>query len=147
MGGGSHASRLAEAISSINPEVIDLSIGGWKVSENNASDLANDISEAIENADAVEDCTIILILFNSNLYKGGDKTLQRDPEKIDSAYHSVGELQLISDEQFKAVFETAIPIFRAAKGDLIVGPLASYSIHKCCKEPGHVTNSEDPSLR
>ena len=130
MGGGSHASRLAEAISSINPEVIDLSIGGWKVSENNASDLANDISEAIENADAVEDCTIILILFNSNLYKGGDKTLQRDPEKIDSAYHSVGELQLISDEQFKAVFETAIPIFRAAKGDLY------------CRPAGKVRNSQ-----
>ena len=58
----------------------------------------------------------------------------------------MGELQFISEEQFKSLFETAIPILRAARGAriLIVGPLARYAIHKCCEEASHVTKSEDP---
>ena len=51
MGGGSHASRLANALGSINPEVVDLSIGGWKVTEDNVRDLATDIGDALEAAD------------------------------------------------------------------------------------------------
>ena len=40
IGGGSHASRLAAAVGSIYPEVVDLTIGGWKLSEKSAEDLA-----------------------------------------------------------------------------------------------------------
>ena len=35
LGGGSHARRLAEAVGHINPEVIDLTIGGWKINTEN----------------------------------------------------------------------------------------------------------------
>ena len=42
-GGGSHAGRLAAAVGAIYPEVVDLTVGGWKVSEKAAEDLAYDI--------------------------------------------------------------------------------------------------------
>ena len=48
VGGGSLACRLAEAIGATHPEVVDLSKGGWRVNEDNARDLPNDITDALE---------------------------------------------------------------------------------------------------
>ena len=42
-GGGSHTGRLAAAVGAIYPEVVDLTGGGWKVSEKAAEYLAYDI--------------------------------------------------------------------------------------------------------
>ena len=71
VGGGSHACRLAEALGATHPEVVDLSIGGWRVNEDNARDLANDISDALEATECLEDVTVILNLFDNSIYKGG----------------------------------------------------------------------------
>ena len=40
VGGGSHASRLATSIGSIYPEVVDLTIGGWRLTEKSGENLA-----------------------------------------------------------------------------------------------------------
>ena len=40
VGGGSHASRLATSIGPIYPEVVDLTIGGWRLTEKSGENLA-----------------------------------------------------------------------------------------------------------
>ena len=42
-GGGSHTSRLATSIGSTYPEVVDLTIGGWILTEKSGENLAYDI--------------------------------------------------------------------------------------------------------
>ena len=49
--GGSHACRIAEAARSTYPEVVDLSIGGWKLTTESAAELAHDISCVLEDAE------------------------------------------------------------------------------------------------
>ena len=68
LGGGSHARRLAEAVGHINPEVIDLTIGGWKISTENVQNLTSDVEDALGNAENIEDCTVILVLFDNRIY-------------------------------------------------------------------------------
>ena len=48
-GGGSHAGRLAAAVGAIYPEVVDLTVGGWRLSEKAAKDLAYDIENVMED--------------------------------------------------------------------------------------------------
>ena len=69
IGGGSHAGRIAEAIRSTHPEVVDLSMSGWLLSENTASELASDISDALDDEE-VEDPVVVLQIFDNALYKG-----------------------------------------------------------------------------
>ena len=42
VGGGSHTSRLATSIGSTYPEVVDLTIGGWILTEKSGENLAYD---------------------------------------------------------------------------------------------------------
>ena len=48
--GGSHASRLAEAARLTYPEVVDLSIGGWKLTKESAAEVALDLAGVLEDA-------------------------------------------------------------------------------------------------
>ena len=148
LGGGSHARRLAEAVGHINPEVIDLTIGGWKISTENVQNLTSDIEEALGNAENIEDCTVILVLFDNSIYKGGSIASPSEPTKIDGRFHIVGDLHLVSEAEFKVLFEAILPVLRAARGSkiMLVGPLARYAIHSCCNDPTHVTNSDDPGF-
>ena len=45
----------------------------------------------------------------------------------------------------KDLFESARPIFRAARGTdiLLLGP--RYAVARCCEDPAHLTNFEDDS--
>ena len=122
VGGGSHASRLANALGSINPEVVDLSIGGWKVTEDNVRDLATDVGDALEAAESPEGCTIVLQLLDNSLFKGGSKTSQIYPVKLGGTFHIVGELSTINEDKFKEIFKMVIPIFRAARGSSLLDP-------------------------
>ena len=148
VGGGSHASRLANALGSINPEVVDLSIGGWKVTEDNVRDLATDIGDALEAAESPEGCTIVLQLLDNSLFKGGSKTSQIYPVKLGGTFHIVGELSTINEDKFKEIFKMVIPIFRAARGSriILIGPLARYVIQKCCEDPQPVSNADCPTF-
>ena len=103
--GGSHACRLAEAIGATHPEVVDLSIDGWKLSESSANDLANDISDALEAVECLENCTVILNIFDNSIYKGRNPGSPTEPLRQSGGYHLVGELNLVKDDEFKKLFE------------------------------------------
>ena len=141
VGGGSHAGRLAEALRSTHPEVVDLSMSGWRISETGAAELASDIAEALDD-DEVEDPVVILHLFDNSLYKGTQDGEMVEPVKANSKYHIVGDLQVANSHQIKQLFELAMPILRAARGSrvILLGPLPRYVVGPCCNSPEHITN-------
>ena len=139
--GGSHASRIAEAARSTYPEVVDLSIGGWRLSKDSAADLAQDLSGVLEDASEGSH-TVILHLFNNSIYKGEVDGELTDPVKLSRKFHVRGKLKLIDNADFKNLFETALPIIRACRGSnvLLLGPLPRFLLNKCCEDLSHITN-------
>ena len=122
--GGSHASSIAKAARSTYPEVVDLSIGGWKLTAESAAELAHDISGVLEDAEEAS-FTVVLHLFDNSIFKAmvdGDLT---DPFKLNGRYHIQGSMQLINSNELKKLFETALTIFRACSGSniILLGPL------------------------
>ena len=55
-----------------------------------------------------------------------------------------GKLEVINSKHVKELFETAMPVFRAARGAeiLVIGPLQRYIMQKCCGNP-----ATSPTLR
>ena len=144
-GGGSHAGRLALAVGAIYPEVVDLTAGGWKLSEKSAEDLAFDLENVLDDLDPA-DVTFLLHMFDNSIYRGNVDGHQVEPVKLDGGYHIPGNLEVVDSKLVKELFETAMPVFKAARGAeiLIVGPLQRYVVQKCCGNPGHITNFADP---
>ena len=95
LGGGSHASRLAAAVGSIYPEVVDLTIGGWKLSEKSAEDLAYDIENVMDDADPAY-TTIILHIFDNSVFLGEEEGGLVAPEKIAGRFHIRGRLATVT---------------------------------------------------
>ena len=67
------------------------------------------------------------------------------PEKIAGRYHIRCRLATVNAKGVKELFETAMPIMRAARGAelLIIGPLPRYLVAKCCNDPGHIINFDE----
>ena len=84
--------------------MVDLSIGGWRVNEDNARDLANDISDALEATECLEDVTVILNLFDNSIYKRGCSSNPSEPLRLNGSYHLAGRLNIVSEDNFKSLF-------------------------------------------
>ena len=139
--GGSHASRLAEAARSTYPEVVDLSIGGWKLTKESAAEVALDLAGVLDDATDGSH-TIVLHIFDNSIYKGKVGGELTDPVQINRKYHIEGKLVVMDHPEFKWLFETALPIFWSCTSSniILLGPLPRYLLSKCCTEPSHVTN-------
>ena len=144
LAGASHASRLANILVVDHPRLIDMAVGGWKLDENSAREMATEIEEHLKEAGGK--AAVIVQLFDNNIYFGKlpDGT-RRQPFKEDGKYHVEGELDTISKERMKELFDMAAPIFRAAKNvpTLVLGPIPRYMSTSCCDDPDHLTNLED----
>ena len=133
------------AVGAIYPEVVDLTAGGWKLSEKTAEDLAYHIENVVEDLDPAN-FTIILNILDNNIYRGNVDGKQVEPVKLDCGYHIPGKLEIVDSRIVKELFDTAMPVLRAARGAevLIVGPLQRYLEQKCCLDNSHITNFVDP---
>ena len=107
--GGSHASRIAEAARSAYPEVVDLSIGGWRLSKDSAAELAHDLNGVLDDADEGSH-TVVLHLFDNAIFKGETDRELTDPFKLGKKFHISGKLRVITHADFKQLFEMALPI-------------------------------------
>ena len=146
IGGGSHASRLARAMRDDFPNLVDLTMCGWKLSEDSAADLAEDIKEQTP-ANLVEKTVIILQLFDNAVYKGQSSTGRiTEPWRQDGCYHVEGDLVTVGEEEFKYLFTAAAPAIRAAKKCqvLLLTPLYRYATGRCCQNASHITNFAEP---
>ena len=142
--GRSYASRIAEAARSAYPEVVDLYIGGWRLSKESAVELAQDLTGVLEDADKGTH-TVVLHLFDNSIFKGEVDGELTDPFKIGKKFHISGKLQLINHADFKQLFETALPIIRSCSGSkvILLGPLPRFLLNKCCTDPTHITNFDE----
>ena len=122
------------------PEVVDLKIGGWKLSEKTAEDLAFDIENFMDEADPAS-TTIILHLFDNSVFHGVVDENPVAPVKIHGWYHILGRLEVTNAKAGKELFDDALPILRAARGAelLVIGPLPRFLVKKCCDNAGHIT--------
>ena len=87
--GDSHASRIAEAARSAYPEVVDLSIGGWRLSKDSAAELAHDLNGVLDDADEGSH-TVVLHLFDNAIFKGEVNGKLADP--IKSTEHTISKV-------------------------------------------------------
>ena len=85
------ASRIAEAARSTYPEVVNLSIGGWRLSDNSAAEMAQDIAGVLED-EYDGSHTLVLHLVDNAIFKGEVNGELADPIKINGTYHIKGKL-------------------------------------------------------
>jgi len=142
--GSSHASRLANVLADSHPHLVDISVGGWKLNEDSAVEMAEEIGDHL--SETTGKAAVIVQLFDNSIYFGKlpDGT-RKEPFKEDGQYHVEGELDTISKERMRELFDIAAPVFRAAKNvpTFVLGPIPRYMTTSCCEEPDHVTNFED----
>ena len=113
------ASRIAEAARSTYPEVVNLSIGGWRLSDNSAAEMAQDIAGVLED-EYDGSHTLVLHLVDNAIFKGEVNGELADPIKINGTYHIKGKLRLVDSATFKLLFESALPILRACSASNII---------------------------
>ena len=119
----------------------------WKLSEERAREIAADIADALPTAVADRsDCFAILQLFDNVSYLGIDSN--GDPSaavRLRGTFHIIGDLAIVGQDEFKELFEMALPVLRAARGATIylLAPLYRYITGRCCDSEGHLTNFSD----
>ena len=147
VGGGSHAERLANALGNRHANIADLSLPGWKITEQSAEDLAGDIAR-IAKDNPVEKMVVILHLFDNQIFKGLVDDEPTDPVRIGGKYHITGKLAVVGAEEFKALFALALKIIRAAQQAkvILISPMYRYVTGRCCRDDSHISNFEEPEF-
>jgi hypothetical protein len=143
LAGSSHSSRLAAPLTDTYLKVVDVSVPGFRISENSVEQMAEELSAAIADLDDSRTVVLIQPFDNSIFYSckaHGEKIMTRKGK--DGKFHVEGELKLISKEDMKEIFLLILPLIKAAKGKriIIMGPLPRYLLARCCGNPGHLTN-------
>jgi hypothetical protein len=61
-------------------------------------------------------------------------------------YHAEGELCVVNRDTLRELFSAIQPILRAIRNfqSILLTPLPRYLWTRCCNNPTHITNSEDP---
>ena len=110
--------------------MVDLTIGGWRLTEKSGENLAYDIENVLDEADPTN-TTIILHMFDNRVFLGESGGTTAAPVKVNGRYHILGRLVVANGKQIKELFDAAMPIFRAARGAelLIIGPLPRYLVN------------------
>ena len=142
--GASHGSRLVGALSESHTEIIDMCQRGWKLDDDSALEMAEEVAQHLR--DLPGRAALIIQLFDNSIFHGKlPDGSRKDPYKADGVYHVEGEVDTIGLNEMKSLFEAAAPIFRAAKNvpTLVLGPIPRYVSDGCCEDPDHCTNLED----
>jgi len=149
IGGGSHASRLANCLIQAKADVRDVTQKGWRLEKHKIQNLACDIRTALESTEP-EKTIMILQFLDNDIYHGavGEDSYVRGSFKgPDNKYHIEGQLAISTDEMLKESFLEAMPVFRACKdvATVLVGPLPRYIMARCCDDQEHLTNFSRPN--
>ena len=151
LGGASHAERLAIALGLRHSNVADLTLPGWRLTEETAEDLASDISGILRSHDH-EKIILVLQVFDNAIFRGliGDELC--DPIKINGKYHIPGKLVIIRQEELKRLFGMAtkitvsVPPKQCRFTSSALCTLYRYVTGHCCRDTSHVSNYSDPDF-
>jgi hypothetical protein len=135
--------RLAE---NMGPETISLAFHGFRPREPMITDLAVELQKlGLGSRD-----TVVLDFLSNSAFMGTD-SYGLPTEAIraeDGSYHVIGSLTVAPISCAKKVLSACTPIAEALKnmGVVLLSPVPRYMHTKCCEDPTHVENFDDPDL-
>jgi hypothetical protein len=142
--GASHAGRLAGALRETGAEIADLSVLGWKISDENVESSIALLCEVLEEDWEGETVVLYQLFDNSCYYSIGTDGSAALPTKssTDNRYHIIGALGMVDRDTFKQLFSAVVPLLRAGGQNkkVILSPLMRYAIESCCDSAGHCVN-------
>jgi hypothetical protein len=142
--GASHASRLAGALRETGTEIADLSVLGWKISDDNVESSISLLREVVEEEWDGETIVLYELFDNSCYYSIGTDGSATLPTKssTDNRYHITGALGMVDRDTFKQLFSAVVPLLRAGgqHKKVILSPLMRYAVESCCDNAGHCVN-------
>jgi hypothetical protein len=141
--GGSHSSRLTDELDDTCLDVTDISVRGWKLTEENVEEKVLELKEIVATVDEKR-TTIVYQLFDNVSYytKKPDGGRMLPSKGRDKKYHVEGRLDIANREEVKKMVSTAIPLLRAGGQcrKFILTPAGLYKYYPCCTVSGHVSN-------
>jgi hypothetical protein len=144
--GASHLARLKNHLSTVNRNIVDLTVPGWHINADTVEELAEKISSTKVNWDTA---TVILQAFDNSVYMvgtpGGEKKL---PDKDNLGKYHIRCNLLVADKPcIKELVNLLLPALKkmGESKKLILTPLARYWVGPCCGDPMHHTNYRQPS--
>jgi len=143
--GGSHSSRILDAVQDENVRILDSTVPGFRLTERATAEMAADIAEVC--AELPDSNTVVVCqLFDNSVYYGAREEGERLlPKKgLDRRYHVEGDLMIVNKTAFRELFSLATQIIRSADGKLVILliPLPRYLFEKCCSDPSHISNKD-----
>jgi hypothetical protein len=122
---------------------------GFRITEQSIAELSADLAERVADLDPENTVVLIQLLDNSVfecLTEQGDKVLPK--RGGDGKFHAPGYLKVIGKDSLRDLFMIMQPVFKVLKNfsAIILSPLPRYLWHRCCGDPTHISNSEQPDF-
>jgi hypothetical protein len=147
--GGSNATRLAEALANLGIDSYKLASPGWKLSKENTEKIVLDLKEILETIP--QDAPVIFFCLDNSVFKvataEGELTNISRCVPEDDGFHVNGSLVVAPDFFIKNQIEMLKTLVSYCRGHtvLIMCPVPRYVTFRCCDDPGHCTNFDDPA--
>jgi hypothetical protein len=147
--GESNATRLAEAMANLGIDSYKLASPGWKLNKENAEKIITDLKEILETIP--KDAPVIFFCLDNTVFKvataEGELTNISKCVPEDVGFHVNGSLVVAPDFFIKNQIEMLKILVSYCKGHtvLIMCPVPRYVTFRCCDDPGHCTNFDDPA--
>ncbi len=150
MMGGSHSSRLTDELDETCLDVTDISVRGWKLTDEAVEEKVKELKEIVATYDEKR-TTIVYQLFDNVSYmvKKPDGTRCLPQKGRDGRYHVEGKLDVVCRDEIKKMVSTSIPLLRAGGQcrKVILTPAGRYRYNPCCTTVEHVSNIRDRNYR
>jgi hypothetical protein len=147
--GGSNATRLAEALANLGIDSYKLATPGWKLNKENVEKIVPDLKEILETIP--QDAPVIFFCLDNTVFKvataEGELTNISKCVAEDDGFHVNGSLVVAPDFFIKNQIELLKQLVSYCGGRtvLILCPVPRYATFRCCDDPGHCTNFDDPA--
>jgi hypothetical protein len=143
--GGSHASRLAKAAAQLGYDVVNLSMPGFRCTEDTIETGCILLREALQENEEARNIVIYQLLDNNVFFESREDGSRSLPSRgEDDRYHITGRLDFADHNVIKTLVNSITPLLRAGgeAEKIILSPLPRY-IRRCCRDKSHLTNKAD----
>jgi len=139
---------VAAKLEKLGHTIIDLTVKGWTVTEENVAAVKTKIQEA-KRTDLSPSIAVFMALDNS-VYFGSERIGSRYPPARDTEgkYHVKGKMVMAEKTDLVEMVRQLIPLMNevATMQKVFVTPLPRYIGRPCCAAAGHITNKDDPTF-
>jgi hypothetical protein len=141
--GASHMTRLADEM---GHDVVNLAFPGFRPKEQ----MLNEIASKLAELKLGKKDTVVVDLLSNVVFMGtnNDGLPTEATRAEDGSYHVVGSLTIAPPSLTKKILAGCSKLAHALKetGTVLVSPIPRYVFRKCCDNPEHIENFEDPEL-